>query len=139
MDSDLMTRYAHGTFTVTITPLPTEEGIGDPSIGRMALQKVFEGDMVGSAHGQMLAVRSDVKGSAGYVAMDRVAATLDGRSGTFALQHSGMMDRGTPQLRISVVPDSGTGELAGIAGTLDIEIRDGQHFYAFTYLLPDVE
>jgi len=134
-----MTRYAHGTFTVTITPLPAEEGIGDPSIGRMALQKVFEGDMTGSANGQMLAVRSDVKGSAGYVAMDRVAATLDGRSGTFALQHSGTMDRGAPQLRISVVPDSGTGELTGIAGTLDIEIRDGQHFYAFTYHLPDAE
>jgi hypothetical protein len=139
MDSGLMTRYAHGTFTVTINPLPAEEGIGDPSIGRMALQKVFEGDMTGSANGQMLAVRSDVKGSAGYVAMDRVAATLDGRSGTFALQHSGTMDRGTPQLRISVVPDSGTGELTGIAGTLDIEIREGQHFYAFTYHLPDVE
>ncbi|WP_242112603.1 DUF3224 domain-containing protein [Luteimonas aquatica] len=134
-----MTRYAHGTFSVTITPQANEEGVGDPSIGRMALHKVFDGDMVGSAKGQMLAVRTEVKGSAGYVAMDCVTATIHGRSGGFALQHSGTMDRGAPQLRISVVPDSGTGELAGIVGTLDIEIRDGEHFYHFTYHLPDAD
>jgi hypothetical protein len=128
---------ARGTFTVTLTPQPAQEGVGDPAIGRMALHKVFEGDLQGTANGQMLAVRGSVDGSAGYVAMDQVQATLDGRQGGFALQHSGTMDRGAPSLRIAVVPDSGSGGLAGISGTLSIDIRDGTHYYDFAYRLPE--
>jgi hypothetical protein len=134
-----MSQRARGTFTVTVTPQPQEAGVGDPSIGRMALHKVFDGEMTGTAHGQMLAVRGGVDGSAGYVAMDRVTATLAGRSGTFALQHSGVMDRGERRLTIAVVPDSGTEALAGIAGSLDIQIVEGVHRYDFAYSLPDAD
>ncbi len=85
----------------------------------------------------MLAVRTAVAGSAGYVAIERVTGTLAGRTGTFALQHWGMMDKGAPDLKISVIPDSGTGDLAGLAGTMTIDIQPGgKHFYAFTYTLP---
>jgi len=134
-----MSQRASGTFVVTITPQPQEADVGDPSIGRMALHKVFSGEMTGTARGQMLAVRGGVDGSAGYVAMDRVTATLAGRSGTFALQHSGVMDRGERRLTIAVVPDSGTEALAGIAGSLDIQIVEGVHRYDFAYSLPDAD
>ncbi len=129
-------QHARGTFEVKLTPQSHEPGVGDPGIARMALHKIFTGDMEGTANGQMLAVRSAVEGSAGYVAMDRVEAKLGGRRGGFALQHSWTMDRGAPQLSITVVPDSGTGELEGISGTLSIDIREGQHFYDFAYRLP---
>ena len=132
-----MTLRARGTFTVALTPQPFVEDVGDPGIGRMALHKVFVGELEGSASGQMLAMRSDTPGSAGYVAMDRVTGSLQGRSGAFSLQHSGTMTRGAPELSITVIPDSGTGELAGIAGRLAIDIRDGQHFYDLEYTLPD--
>lgn len=131
-----MTNHASGTFEVKMTPLAPEENVGDPTVGRMSLDKVFHGDLEGTSRGQMLAVRSAVDGSAGYVAMERVTGTLGGRSGTFALQHSGTMNRGAPTLLISVVPDSGTGGLVGLAGTLDIIIADGKHSYAFEYTLP---
>ena len=81
--------------------------------------------------------QNDVKGSAGYVAMERVAGTLHGHAGTFALQHSGTMTRGTPQLYVTVVPDSGTGQLVGLAGKMEIRIVDGKHFYDFEHSLPD--
>jgi len=128
-----MSSTARGTFTVTMTPQPHADGVGAPAVGRMALHKVFEGDMTGTADGQMLALRTATEGSAGYVAMDVVNATLDGRHGTFALQHSGVMTRGEKSLRIVIVPDSGTDGLAGIHGTFDIDIRDGQHFYVLDY------
>jgi len=131
-----VTNHASGTFEVKMTPLAPEENVGDPTVGRMSLDKVFHGDLEGTSRGQMLAVRSAVDGSAGYVAMERVTGTLGGRSGTFALQHSGTMNRGAPTLLISVVPDSGTGGLVGLAGTLDIIIADGKHSYAFEYTLP---
>jgi hypothetical protein len=131
-----VTNHASGTFEVKMTPLAPEENVGDPTVGRMSLDKVFHGDLEGTSRGQMLAVRSAVDGSAGYVAMERVTGTLGGRSGTFALQHSGTMNRGAPTLLISVVPDSGTGGLVGLAGTLDIIIADGKHSYEFEYTLP---
>jgi len=131
-----MTTHARGTFEVKMTPQPAQDGVGDPGIGRMALDKQFQGDLEATSKGQMLAAGTDVSGSAGYVALDRVSGTLHGRSGTFALQHSGTMTRGTPQLSITVIPDSGTGELLGLAGTLAITITDGQHFYDFEYTLP---
>ena len=128
-----MSRTARGTFTVTLTPQPHVEGVGAPGIGRMALHKVFDGDMTGVAHGQMLGLMTPTEGSAGYVAMDVVEVTLDGRHGTFALQHSGVMTRGVKDLRVIVVPDSGTAELTGLHGTFDIDIRDGQHAYVLEY------
>ena len=133
-----MTMYANGTFEVKMTPQPAQDGVGDPGIGRMALDKQFHGDLDATGKGQMLAAGTDVPGSAGYVALERVSGTLHGRRGTFALQHSGTMARGAPQLSISVVPDSGTGELLGLAGKLAITIADGKHSYAFEYSMPDV-
>jgi hypothetical protein len=132
-----MTMRAHGTFEVEMTPQPAQDGIGDAGIGRMALDKQFHGELDATGSGQMLAVGTDVQGSAGYVALERVSGTLHGRSGTFALQHSGTMTRGAPQLTITVVPDSGTDGLRGLAGTLTIAISDGQHFYDMDYTLPE--
>jgi hypothetical protein len=120
---------------VTVTPQPADAGVGDASIGRMALHKVFEGALAGEARGQMLATRTATPGSAGYVALDRFEGVLEGRQGGFSLQHSGTMDRGGATLSITVVPDSGTGELAGLRGTLAIRIEDGAHFYDFDYSL----
>lgn len=128
--------HASGTFEVKMSPQPAEESVGDASIGRMALDKQYHGDLVATGKGQMLATRTAVDGSAGYVALERVSGTLHGRSGTFALQHSGIMTRGTPQLIVTVVPDSGSDELQGLAGTLAITITGGQHFYDFEYTLP---
>lgn len=132
-----MPGHAAGSFDVKVTPLPAEEKIGDPTIARMALDKQFHGDLEAASKGQMLTAMGDVKGSAGYVAMERVTGTLQGRIGSFALQHMGTMTRGTPSLTISVVPDSGTGELAGLAGTLEIHIAEGKHSYDFSYTLPE--
>ena len=128
-----MSKRASGPFTVKILPQPADDAIGDPTVGRLGLDKQFSGDLEASSRGQMLAVRTELPGSAGYVAMERVIGTLDGKTGTFALQHSGTMNRGKPGLIISVVPDSGTGELAGIAGTMSITIVDGKHSYDFEY------
>ena len=131
-----MTTRATGAFEVKLTPQPTEEKAASPTLGRMSIDKRFHGDLEGSSEGQMLTAGTDVKGSAGYVAMERVSATLQGRRGTFALQHSGTMTRGAPQLTISVVPDSGTGELAGLAGQMSIVIApDGKHSYDFEYTI----
>ncbi|MEO5822472.1 MAG: DUF3224 domain-containing protein [Vicinamibacteraceae bacterium] len=130
-----MTATAKGPFDVKLTP---QGDATDPAaVGRMSLDKAFHGDIDATSVGEMLAVRSAVAGSAGYVALERVTGTLAGRKGTFALQHWGIMDKGTPELKISVVPDSGTGELIGLTGSMTIEIQPGgKHFYAFTYALP---
>jgi len=119
-----------------MSPQAPEETVGDATIGRMSLVKRFHGDLEGTSLGQMLAVQGGVQGSAGYVAMERVTGTLQGRTGTFALQHSGTMDRGAPTLSITVVPDSGTDGLAGIAGSMTIDISDGKHAYELAYTLP---
>jgi hypothetical protein len=132
-----LTQHASGTFEVKLTPQPADEQVGDPIVGRLALDKQFHGDLDGTSKGQMLAVGTEVKGSAGYVAMERVNGTLHGRQGTFALQHSGTMTRGAPQLNVTVVPDSGTGQLVGLAGTMEIKIADGKHSYDLEYTLPD--
>lgn len=129
---------AKGTFEIKMTPQSFAEGVGDPTVGRMAIEKHFRGDMEGVGRGQMLAVGTAIDGSAGYVAMERVQATLHGREGSFALQHNGVMNRGTPQLTIIIVPDSGTDALSGIAGVLTIRIADGVHHYELSYSLPDV-
>jgi hypothetical protein len=130
-----MTATAKGPFDVTTTPQGTAT---DPAaVGRMTLDKTFHGDLEATSAGEMLAVRTAVANSAGYVALERVSGTLAGRKGTFALQHWGMMDKGAPELRIEVVADSGTGELTGLSGTMTIDIQPGgKHFYTFTYTLP---
>lgn len=132
-----MTKLASGTFEVKMTPQTPEKNVGDASIARMALDKIFSGDLEATSNGQMLAVRTAVEGSAGYVAMERVTGTLHGRRGSFALQHSGAMAQGTQSLSVTVVPDSATDELSGLSGTLAIKIVDGRHHYAFDYLLSD--
>jgi hypothetical protein len=130
-----MTATAKGPFDVKLTP---QGAAADPTaVGRMSLDKTFHGDLSATSAGEMLAVRTAVSGSAGYVAIERVTGTLAGRPGSFALQHWGMMDKGTPDLKISVIPDSATGDLAGLTGTMTIDIQPGgKHFYAFTYTLP---
>jgi hypothetical protein len=129
-----MTATAKGPFDVKLTP---QGNAADPTaVGRMALDKTFHGDLDATSVGEMLAVRTAVANSAGYVAIERVTGTLAGRKGTFALQHWGIMDKGAQDLRISVIPDSATGELAGLTGTMTIDIQPGgKHFYAFTYSL----
>jgi Protein of unknown function (DUF3224) len=131
-----MAKHASGTFDVKITPQAPEENVGDPTIGRMSIDKQFHGDLEATSLGQMFAAMTAVKESAGYVAIERVRGALHGRKGTFALQHSGTMNRGVPGLVITVVPDSGTEDLVGLAGTMTINIVEGKHFYEFDYTLP---
>jgi hypothetical protein len=131
-----MATHASGTFEVKLNPQPQDDKVGDPTVGRMSIEKQFHGDLEATSKGQMLTAMTDVKGSAGYVAIERVAGTLHGRSGTFALQHTGTMTRGAPQLSVTVVPDSGTGQLVGLVGKMEIKITDGKHFYEFEYTLP---
>lgn len=127
---------AKGRFTVTLAPQPLSDVAEGATLGRMSIDKVFSGDLEGSSRGEMLSVMGAIKGSAGYVAMERVTATLHGHHGSFVLQHSGTMDRGAPSLSVSVVPDSGTDELTGLSGRMQIEITGGEHFYTFEYVLP---
>ncbi len=127
---------AAGPFDVKLTPMKPDEDAGGTNIGRMALDKQYHGELEATSKGQMLAIRTDVDGSAGYVAMERVTGTLHGRRGTFALQHSGTMTRGAPHLVVTVVPDSATGELAGLSGKMEIQIAAGKHSYELEYALP---
>jgi hypothetical protein len=128
-----MTQIASGTFEVQLKP--HVDGGEVPSLGRMTIDKHFHGDLEGTSHGQMLTAGTAVEDSAGYVAIEQVSGMLHGRKGTFVLQHSGTMTRGAPQLTVSVVPDSGTGQLVGISGSMAIKIADGKHFYHFEYNL----
>ncbi len=129
-----MTR-ATGTFDVKLTPQATDAEARGTTLGRTSIDKEFRGDLAGTGKGEMLSAGTPVKGSAGYVAIERVSGTLVGRRGTFVLQHSGTMTRGAPQLVITVVPDSGTGELEGLAGTMSIIVENGRHSYEFEYTL----
>lgn len=126
--------HAAGPFEVKVIPQPADPGT-DPGIGRLLLDKQFHGDLEATSKGQMLTAGTPVEGSAGYVAIERVDGTLHGRRGTFALQHIGTMTRGAPSLAIRVVPDSGTGELTGLSGSMSITIVDGRHSYDFEYAL----
>jgi hypothetical protein len=132
-----MTKHASGTFEVKVNQQkPDNPEAEAANFGRMSLDKKFSGDLEATSKGEMLAAMSEVKGSAGYVAMERVSGTLGGCAGTFVLQHRGTMTRGVPQLSVTVVPDSGTGDLAGLSGSMTIKIEDGKHFYDFEYDLP---
>ena len=132
-----VTTTARGTFDVRLQAMPLEDIAVEAMLGRMSIDKQFHGDLEGTSSGQMLTVGTTVGGSAVYVAVERVTATLGPKQGTFALHHTGIMNRGTPNLSVQIVPDSGAGDLAGISGSLIIDIKDGQHLYALEYVLPD--
>jgi hypothetical protein len=135
-----MPAHATGAFEVKVTPQPQDDKVGDPSVGRLALDKTFHGDLEATTKGQMLTASTETKGSAGYVAIERVTGTLrtaaGPRIGTFALQHTGTLNRGVPELSVTDVPDSGTGQLVGLAGKMAINLADGKHSYDFEYTLP---
>jgi len=132
-----MTTTASGSFEIELSPQQPDSGQEGSAVGRMRIDKQFHGDLEAVSKGQMLSFRSAVEGSAGYVAIEEVSGTLNGRRGTFVLQHSGTMTRGEPHLSLHVVPDSGTDQLEGLSGTMSIDIRDGGHFYGFEYSLAD--
>jgi hypothetical protein len=106
-------------------------------LGRLIISKQFQGDLEAKSQGEMLSVRTEIPNSAGYVALERVSGKLHGRAGTFVLQHSGTMNRGQAGLTVTVVPDSGTAGLSGLAGTMTIEIIDSKHLYGFDYTLDE--
>jgi hypothetical protein len=133
-----MSGHAAGPFDVKLTP---QEDKLDPTLGRMTIDKTFHGDLEGTSQGQMLTASTDVKGSAAYVAVERVHGTLHTgsgpRTGSFALYHTGTLNRGIPELSVTVVPDSGSGELVGLTGKMSIDISAGKHSYSFDYTLPE--
>jgi hypothetical protein len=129
--------HATGPFEVKLAPQAADPNAGGEAFSRLLIDKEFHGDLEATSKGTMIAAGTAVKGSAGYVAIEFVTGTLHGRSGSFILQHSGTMTRGTPSLSVSVVPDSGTGQLTGIAGKMNIIIADGKHSYDFEYTLPE--
>jgi uncharacterized protein DUF3224 len=130
---DTMSSHAKGPFEVKLTP--QDDKTAD-SLSRLTIDKQFHGDLAATSKGTMLSATTATKGSAGYVALELVSGSLNGRAGTFVLQHTGTMDRGAPSLSITVVPDSGTGQLIGLTGAMAINIVDGKHSYDLTYTLP---
>jgi hypothetical protein len=132
-----VTEHASGPFDVKLTPQKPDNAAAESAgLGRMSIEKQFHGDLEATSAGEMLAAMSAIQGSAGYVAIERVSGTLHGRSGSFVLQHNATMTRGAPSLNVIVVPDSGSGELAGLAGTMNIVIAEGgKHSYEFAYTL----
>lgn len=131
-----MTKHASGTFDVKVIP-QQDEAAQAAGLGRLTIDKQFHGDLAATSKGQMLAAMTETKGSAGYVAIERVTGTLHGRKGSFVLQHHGIMNRNVPELSVIVVPDSGTDELAGLSGKLTINIAEGKHSYEFEYSLAE--
>lgn len=125
-----------GAFNVTMTPTAPAEHEGRTATGTMLLDKQYFGDLAATGKGTMLSAVTDTKGSAAYVAIERVSGTLAGKKGSFVIQHAGTMRAGAQQLRITIVPDSGSGELAGITGTMAIRMVERAHFYDLDYLLP---
>jgi hypothetical protein len=130
-----MTQTAKGSFVVSLKPLSFEGVDAATKLGRMSIDKQISGDLVATTKGEMLSAMTSTKGSAGYVAIEHVTGTLNGRNGAFVLQHTGTMNKGAPSLSVTVVPDSGTGELVGLEGTFKIDIVDGKHLYEFQYKL----
>jgi Flp pilus assembly protein TadG len=125
---------AEGTFVVELEPRPAEDG-APAGIGRLSIDKRFSGDLAGTSRGEMMTAAGTAAGSAGYVAIERVTGALHGRTGEFLLQHYGTMRRGEGALTVEVVPDSATGELEGLVGTMTIDAAAG-HAYVFEYDLP---
>lgn len=131
-----MTMHATGPFEVKLTPLSPDDKADSTTLGRMSNDKQFHGDLEATSKGEMLTATTSVEGSMAYVAIERVSGKLQGRSGSFVLQHAGTMTRGTPHLIVTVVPDSGTGQLVGLTGKMDVKITGGQHYYELEYTLP---
>ena len=134
-----MQAHAIGTFEVKMRPQTIHDEALGSAISRLSLDKQFHGDLQATSKGEMLAARSVVQGSAGYVALEQVTGILQGHAGSFVLQHSGTMTRGVPQLLVTVVPDSGTGQLVGLSGTLSIKIENDKHLYDLDYSIADAE
>ena len=134
-----MSQRAAGPFEVKVTPQKPDTQIARAAnLGRLTIDKRFHGDLEGISKGEMLATQTDTPGSAGYVALELVTGKLKGRTGSFVLQHSGTMTRGTPVLSITVVPDSGTADLRGLAGTMTVRVAaDGAHSYEFDFRLEE--
>ena len=130
-----MTTRIHGTFSVVMNPLALHDEAQNTLLGRRSIDKQFHGELDATSVGEMLSAGTPVEGSAGYVAVETVTGTLQGRSGSFTLLHRGIMSRGNPELTITVVPDSGTGELEGLSGEMTINFVEGQHAYEFEYTL----
>jgi hypothetical protein len=132
-----MSQRATGSFEVKVVPQKPDTQIARAAnLGRLSIDKRFHGELEGISKGEMLAAQTDTKGSAGYVALERVTGTLKGRNGSFVLQHNGTMDRGKAATTIIVVPDSGTGELRGLSGKMNIIVApDGAHSYEFDFKL----
>ena len=126
---------AQGTFEVKLTPHSTDEEPQGSTLGRLSIDKTFRGDLEGTSKGEMLSAGTRTKGSAGYVAIERVTGALRGRRGSFVLKHDGTMTRGAAELTVRVVPDSGTGELAGLTGSMRIIVEPGKHSYEMDYTL----
>lgn len=126
---------AKGTFSVSLKPLEAYNQAPTAKLARLSLDKQFQGDLEATSQGEMLSAGTNIENSAAYVAVEHVTGTLQGRAGSFSLQHNANMNRGVPSLLITVVPDSGTGELTGLAGQMTINIVEGQHFYEFEYTL----
>jgi hypothetical protein len=131
-----MNEVTTGEFVVRFLPLDFEDQSAGSKFGRISIYKTISGDLAATTNGQMLSAMTEVKGPAGYVAIQRVEGVLKGKKGTFVLQHTGTMNQRSPTLSVKVVPDSGTGELVGLAGHFNIIIAAGKHGYEFKYTLP---
>lgn len=134
-----MKTHASGTFEVKVIPQAADETAGDAAISRYLLDKQFHGDLEATSKGQMLAAGLPADGSGGYVAMEKVSGALNGRKGSFALQHNGTMKGGAAEMNVIVVPGSGTDQLAGLEGKMTIIIADGKHSYEFEYALAEAK
>jgi len=134
----VVTKHASGPFDVKVTPQPTSDK-SETALGRYTLDKQYHGDLEATGTGEMLTAGTPVKGSGAYVAIEKVSGSLQGRSGSFVLQHTGTMTNNQPQLTVTVVPDSGTGQLAGISGKMTINMAAGKHSYDFEYTLPETK
>jgi hypothetical protein len=128
-----MANQAKGTFEVKLTP--EQDSSGESVVGRMTIDKQFQGDLEGTSKGLMVMAGTAVQGSAGYVAIEKVTGTIDGKTGSFYLQHHGIMNRGEGKLIVEVIPDSGTDGLTGLSGSLEIKIEDGKHYYELEYTI----
>ena len=135
-ENQVATQYASGPFDVKLAAQGTPDKADGSTLARMSIDKQYHGDLEASGKGEMLTAGTEVQGSAGYVAIERVTGTLKGRSGSFVLQHSATLTRGAPVQNITVVPDSGSGQLTGITGKLTVIIEGGKHSYEFEYSLP---
>jgi hypothetical protein len=135
-----MTSQAVGTFEVKVKPLPEDEKVAGVPVGRMSIDKTFKGDIDGTSAGEMMTTGTAVKGSAGYVAVEIVTGSIKGRKGAFTLMHHATMKENADfRMNIVVVPDSGTSELTGLAGKMEIIIEGGKHSYRFDYTLPEAK